>query len=161
MIAFDRGEELGTQAFQLIGADRGADRIPGPIEIGAEEGVGEVPHRKIGMIDMMPQPDSIAHGDDGGNEAMAAAAQGRELRTRLGTVCGLVEPSPVAFEHLVSADDQRTAVTARYLERFKLGQGLRSPRCGSAITAEAALDLVLVDAGGIGDARNTGMGKEA
>src|SRR5216683_2376900 len=65
IIALDALEQLRTQAFELIDADRGERVVAERRQISVEKAVAESPHGEAGAVDQTPDHRAVAHHRDG------------------------------------------------------------------------------------------------
>ena len=107
-----RREEMRAQPLELIGADRGADRIAGPREIGVEEGVGERPHGQSAGLGRVPQARAVPGDDDRRDQLVRAAAQRLQLLTRSGKRGRLVVKLALAGERGIARRPRRRRAAA-------------------------------------------------
>ena len=160
VFAFDAVEEVNAEAFEAVGADAGGDVIGFGVEVGFEEGVGEVAHREAGAGDVVPDALAVAEADDGGNEFVGAAAEGAEVLGGVRAVGGFVEPGGFADEELVAADDEGFGVAPG--DAFGLEFGEEDGDIGGcgALGLTGLFDGGFVDGGGLDVKCEAGGGQD-
>src|SRR3954447_930959 len=143
VVALDPLEEVDADALEAIAADASRHVLAGEIEVTADRGIIERPHREPRRIETVPEDRAVLGDGKSAVEMVRAPGETRELPPRGRTVLGLVHDRAVEREHLVGADHDPGRPAAGDRERL-LGRKQAGEILWRAL--DRGLDQALVDA---------------
>src|SRR5699024_10740537 len=151
IIAFDTGEELRTDAFELIGPNRAERRVADRLEIAVEKIIGKGAHRKPGVTGMTPDRRALCDDHRGRDEIMRLATEATKMRPRV-IECGrFVHDLAAMHQHLVGSENKGAWVARGRVQRLELRQSDGDRIWRDSLGEERYLDGRLIDMGGIDD----------
>src|SRR5215208_3124169 len=143
VVALDPLEEVDADALEAIAADASRHVLAGEIEVAADRGVIERPHREPRRIEAVAEDGAVLRDGESAVEMVRAPGETRELAPRRRTVHGLVHDRAGEREHLIGADHDPGRPAAGDRERLL---GRKPAREILRRALDRALDPALVDA---------------
>jgi hypothetical protein len=150
---------MRAQPLELVGADRRQHVAAGAAQVGVDEAVVHLPHGEPRPLAPVPQPLAAARHHDRGEELVCLAAQRLQLLAGRFEGRRLVEQRPLqasteSAPTTIASGCRPDTFTAFISARVEAS----SLRCGPA--AQAARDLLLVDAAGLDGEVEAGTGQQ-